>query len=164
MGIIIEDGSIVANANSYATVKQLEDYALLRGITLPNRSADRIRITILGADYTESFRKKYQGCKVSALQSMQFPREGVVIDGFDSPSDSIPFDLKLAQMQASIEYITTDMLPSTGKNIKREKVDVIDITYQDGDGALTAPSFPKVDQYLDALLKSNISGTVIPVR
>ena len=39
MALIIENGTIVANANSYATVAELRGYAALRGATVPTDDA-----------------------------------------------------------------------------------------------------------------------------
>jgi len=166
VNIVVEDGSVVANANSYVTTAELEAFALARQYTLPVDSSDKNALIIKAADYTEAFRKRFQGVKTTSAQPLQWPRVGVYVDGFAIVSTTIPNDLKFAQMQAAIEYNTTDMLPATGANIKREKVDVIEIEYQDGDGSLTAPSFPKVDQYLDALLKAGGIGTMLvtPIR
>lgn len=164
--IILEDGTQIANSNSYITIEELDEYAMARGCEIPTTKPERTALIIKAADYTESFRKRYQGTKVASTQSMQFPRVGVYVDGFIVDSDVIPTDLKKAQMQAALEYIEADMLPATGQNIKSEKVDVIEIVYQDGDGSLTAPSFPKVDQYLEALLSNSGLGSllVVPVR
>lgn len=163
--IVIEDGSIVAGSNSYITIEELDDYAMARGCDIPIEKPERVALIIRAADYTESFRRKFQGTKVSGDQSMQWPRVNVWVDGFTVASDAIPVDLKKAQLQAAIEYIDFDMLPTTEQNIKKEKVDVIEVEYQDGDGSLTAPTFPKVDQYLEALLKRGGFGLLVqPIR
>ena len=166
MTIIVEDGSNVANANSYVSVSDLESFAALRGYTLPATTAEKEVLLIKGSDYTESFRAKYQGQKTYSDQSLQWPREPVIIDGYQIGSTSIPSDLKNAQMQAAIEVSLSggDIQPNTGKNIKKEKVDVIEVEYQDGGGALYAPTYPKVDTYIDPLIKAGGGLLVEPIR
>lgn len=166
MAIIVEDGTNIPNANSYVTVAELDNFALLRGYTLPVLEADREVLLIKGTDYTESFRSSFQGQKTYSDQSLQWPRQPVYIDGYPISGASIPNDLKNAQMQAAIEVNLSggDIQPNTGKNIKKEKVDVIEVEYQDGSGALYAPTYPKVDTYIDPLLKVGGGLLVEPIR
>lgn len=166
MTIIVEDGSNIPNANSYVTVAELDSFASLRGYTLPTTETDKEVLLIKGTDYTESFRARYQGYKTYPDQSIQFPRNQVYIDGYPVANNTIPQDLKNAQMQAAIETSLSggDIQPNTGKNIKKEKVDVIEVEYQDNNGALYAPTYPKVDTYLEPLLKVGGGLLVEPIR
>lgn len=163
--IIVEDGSIVANANSYNTVAELDAFALLRGVTLPSTTAEKEVLLIQGTDYTETFWNRFQGSLVSEVQVLQFPRNNVSVNGFRVAATTIPQTLKNAQLQASIESNIEELTPNTGQNIKKEKVDVIEVTYQDGTGSLYAPTFPKVDKYLDPLLKNSGNALLLsPIR
>ena len=165
MTIIEEDGTIVANANSYVSVTELDAFALLRGVTLPVLEADKEVLLIQGTDYTENFWSRYQGSLVSEVQVLQFPRIGVSVNGFQVASNAIPQTLKNAQMQAAIESNTTSLTTNTGQNIKMEKVDVIEVEYQDGTGSLYQPTFPKVDAYLDKLFKNGGNPFLVnPIR
>ena len=157
MALVVEDGTIVAVANTYVTVAELDSFAALRGVTLPATEPEKEVLIIKAADYIESFRDRFQGSKVSQSQPMQWPRYDVTIDGFEIASDEIPQDLKTAQLQAAIEVNAgADLQEPTGKAIKREKVDVIEVEYEAG-GSTVAQSFPAVDASLDALL-SNAGG------
>ena len=164
MALIIEDGTIVANANSYVTVAELDAFAALRGVTLPTLEADKEVLLISGTDYTETFWDRYQSNTVDQTQVLQFPRLNVWVNGFSVPSNSIPQTLKNAQMQAAIESISGSLTPNTGKNIKKEKVDVIEVEYQDGTGSLYAPTFPNVDKYLKPLLQLGGGLLTSPIR
>lgn len=161
MALIVEDGSIVANANTYIDEAFLQDYANLRGLELPPISSDVEVLIIKGADYVESFRDQFKGSKVSSTQSMQWPRQNVTIDGFSFPSDQIPGELKNAQAQAAIEINQgADLQANQGQTVKREKVDVIEVEYMDGSSQ--SVNYPKVDSYLDSLLnRSGNSGSIL---
>ena len=159
MAIIIEDGTIVAGANSYASEAELTAFAAERGATLTG-AADVLLIKAM--DYVESFRKAFQGSKVDAAQPLQWPRSGAYVDGYPIPTTEIPVDLKRAQMQAAIESDSTDLNPNTGQAVKREKVDVIEVEYESG-GANQAPTFRKVDAYLEPLLSSGYSTITLGV-
>jgi hypothetical protein len=157
MAIIVEDGTGTnPAANSYVSVTDLTDFATLRGITF---TGDEEVLLINAMDYVEAVRDDFKGSKTSSTQPLQWPREGVWIDNYAIDSDVIPQELKNAQMQAAIETDSQDLSPNTGQNIKSEKVDVLEVVYQDGDGSLTAPNFPKVDAYLDPISKTS-SGMI----
>ena len=166
MTIVVESGAgDNPAANSYVTVAELDSFAALRGVTLPTLEADKEVLLIQGTDYTEGFWNRFQGDTVSQDQPLQFPRSGVSVNGFSVDSDAIPQSLKNAQMQAAIESNSEELNPNTGQNVKMEKVDVIEVEYQDGNGSLYAPTFPRVDAYLDKLLKNGGNFLLVnPIR
>jgi len=163
MTVIVEDGTgSNPNANSYADETELGTFAASRGVTL---SGDPTELLIKAMDYVEAYRDQFQGSKVQQVQPLQWPRATVYVDGFQIGSDEIPVDLKRSQMQAAIETDTADLAPNQGQAVKREKVDVLEVEYEQG-GALVSPTFPKVDAYLDPLLSTKASGFIRfePVR
>ena len=154
MALIIEDGSNVTNANSYATVVEIKAFAEARGFTLPTDDLEIEKLAIKATDYLESFRKRYQGTRTNTTQSLQWPRLGVVIDDIEYvEGDSIPVELKNAQMMATIEANKTDLLKNDKQALKKKKVDVIEYEYQDGTSSVSK-GFSKVDVYLEPLLKA----------
>ena len=155
--LIVEDGSIVAGANTYIDVAYLQSFADLRGVTLPANSTDIETLIIKSADYVEAFRERFKGSKIEYTQPMQWPRQNVTVDGFSVPGDSIPTELQESQAQAALESNTgQDLSPSIVQNIKRKKIDVLETEYfGPQDGVSSQPTFPKVDAYLDPLLDSS---------
>lgn len=97
MPLVVEDGTIVANANSYVDLSFLTAFATARGLSLPVGSTAQEQFAIQAMDYLESIR--YQGSKVDATQSLQWPRKDVSIDDTDFAEDAIPTELKYAQCQ-----------------------------------------------------------------
>lgn len=153
MPLIIEDGSIVPNANSYVTLQEIKDYADARGFAYPDDTKLE-QNTILSTDYLQS--KCYQGYQVSpSTQSLLWPREDVYIYGELQASDSIPSQLKNAQIElalaASNETLLTDGSQS-GDNVKREKTDMIETEYYEG-GKSSVFTSQRVNSYLQLLLK-----------
>ncbi len=145
MTITVEDGSIVEDANSYATETELSDYATARGVTL---SGDTEQLLIQAMDYIEA--QSFKGAKYTQDQELQWPRSGVKIDGFSIGTDEIPKDLKKAQMAVAVaidEGNSPDAVITSG--IKMEKVDVIEIEYQDN--AITNSIDPKINNLLKKL-------------
>ena len=131
MALIIEDGSNVANANSYVTLTEVRAYALARGVTLSIIDSDVEVLVIKAMDYLESLRNKYQGTKTYTDQALQWPRENVYIDGILQANDSIPELLKDAECRAVMEINNEiDLLPTeTGLGIKKEVVGPIEMEY-----------------------------------
>lgn len=163
MALIIEDGTGVTNANSYETLVNIRAFATARGETLPTDDTELEALVIDAMDYIESFRSRFKGSKVSPTQPLQFPRNNVVIEGYNYPSNEIPNDLKKALAQAVIEANSTDLQPNTAQAIKRERVDVIEVEYQDSTSADVV--FFKILNYLEVLLNTGSdSGFVRVVR
>ena len=82
MTLIVEDGSIVENANSYVSVDDARTFASLRGVTLPASDAEVEVLLIKATDFIEAQRLRFQGSKVNQDQALQWPRTGVYVDGF----------------------------------------------------------------------------------
>jgi hypothetical protein len=155
MALTVEDGSGVTGANSYVTVDYIKAFCLARGLVLPTPDSAIEVFAVQAFDYVESYRTRYQGSKTDSAQRTQFPRTGVVIDGYYLPSGEIPAELKDAQCQATFEASETDLMPNSTSGIKKEKVDVLEVEYQDAPGGVAAsPSFPKVDNLLSSLFNS----------
>lgn len=83
MTIIVEDGSNVANANSYLSLADIRTYSLNRGITLPALDTDLEPMVFKSMDYIESVASDYQGTPTYTApdytpQSLQFPRSAIL--------------------------------------------------------------------------------------
>lgn len=162
MALIVEDGSIVVGANSYVSAAEIAAYAAARGIVLPDDGVDALAVEAF--DYIESFGPKFAGEKVTPNQRTQWPRKGVVVDGYYLPLNEIPWQLKNAQIQAAIEASTTELFSNPSSGVKREKIDVIEVEYQDGDSQTGGiASLPRVESFL-SLLFGRSGGRVRVVR
>lgn len=155
MALIVEDGSIVIGANSYVSIIEIRAYCEARGIELPTAEADVEVMAQLAFDYIESFRARYKGKTTTENQRTAWPRTGVVIDCYTLPSNEIPWQLKEAQCQATGEALEADLMPNSSAAVKREKVDVLEVEYQDSVADGVPPSFPKIESKLSMLLASS---------
>jgi hypothetical protein len=156
MALIIENGSLVENATSFVTVDAARAFAEARAATLPAADGDVETLLIQAMDLLEGLRDSFKGSKVDpATQALQWPRQDVVIDGWEVPTDHIPKELIAAQCQLAIEANLTDLAPTgDGRDVIREKVDVLETEYAPGSGGVAQPYFPKVQALLAPLLKS----------
>ena len=98
MALIIENGTVVANANSYDTLANAQAFLDLIGL---NDTAIDEPSMIRAYYYVNSFENQYQGQRVSIDQTGSFPRSGVVINGFPLPQTTIPPQLIQAQAYAA---------------------------------------------------------------
>jgi len=98
--LIVEDGSVVSGANSYATTQEAIDYFLERGMIVDITDADMIMSTEF-LDVT--FGGRYKGKMLqSNTQSLLFPRTSFYdTNGRLIEAGVIPKELKITQFQAA---------------------------------------------------------------
>lgn len=98
MALVIEDGTRPANATSYTTVAEYNAFLDARYIARVAISDAQAEAYILRAmDYFET--KEFNGSKASESQSLQWPRNGIVIDGWAKDGDEIPQEVKNSIME-----------------------------------------------------------------
>jgi len=154
MALIIEDGTQVANSNSFVSDAEYTTYAALKGLTVGATAQLREIDLLAGIDYLLGQEGSLQGYRVSSTQAMFFPRTDVSLYGWVIQSDSIPENIKNAQMEAAAYSTSGALLSNTeSTNTQSEKVDVLEVTYFKG-GSRSNVNLQRVDIYLQPLLKS----------
>jgi len=155
MALIVEDGSIVANANSYVDLTFARAYATARGFDLPAVDVDLEALLLRAVDYLEAKRAKFQGTKTEPLtQTMQWPRYNVEIDCSNIDSDYIPVELKNAQSQLAVELNSgVDIQPTkeAGSFVIEDTVGPLTTIYSEKIGIGSQPSISSVDSLLAPL-------------
>lgn len=167
MALTIEDGSIVANADSFATVAQLQAYATARGLELPATDAEKEILLRNAADYLNGLESRFKGTRVEASQALCWPRENVYL--FNSTTvfadDEIPALLIAAQCQLAYDSILNELQPvGSGQEVTKEKIDVIEVEYNPNGNGSVIPEFNKAMSILDPLFKSGGGFTLRTVR
>jgi hypothetical protein len=123
--IIVENGTVVAGANSYVSEADLTAYASDRGLTL---TAATDVLIIKAMDYIESL--SFIGDKHTEAQPLQWPRDEVYIDRYYIERETIPKELKNGVYTAALAIdAELDPLRIIERATKREKVDVIEVEY-----------------------------------
>lgn len=125
MALAIEDGSVVANANSFISVTDAQALADDFGITLDAVDAEKnLKIAYRWLITQE---RTLQGGRVGTVQTGVYPRYPVELRGVELDSDAIPSELKEAQVWAAYAQETASILApaveGTSGAIKREKLD-----------------------------------------
>jgi hypothetical protein len=183
MTLIVEDGTGVANANSYISVADARTYASARGTTLPSDDSAVEALILQGMSYIEAQRARFQGSKTytgvvgfhdddwfpiplppdvntHAAQALQWPRYDVYIDDIPLSGSAIPVELVSALAQCAVEISSGNDLQAntTGTPVKIEKVDVIETQYMTPAEMNTtgfSASYPKVESLLQPLYSSS---------
>lgn len=130
MALVIEDGTGVAEANSYVTEAEIVAYALSRGVVIPADKAEVNAIKAMDYFFTLCLTGElaYPG-----VQFTLFPRRGLV-EGDTDPDAvlTIPAMVKLAQMQLAMDaFGGVDLTPSRNAEpaLKRRKTGPLEREY-----------------------------------
>jgi len=185
--LTIEDGSIVANANSYVTDAEVIAYASSLGYAYNADSVVRCQQILQAMRYVEAFSKQFAGVRTSVrtgatpCQSLSFPRSGVCIDGCIVGINEIPEALKYAVLQTVVEIEKGTALwpqPVTETTItgaiKKKRLGPLvkeyhaPMTTSSGNDTRANPNAPimiaEVSQYLNCLFGSGASGAFLRTR
>ena len=132
MALTTEDGSIVANSDTYVSRADYITYAVNRGITISDNAATDVQL-LQAAEYIDRHEDNLKGDLVERDQSMAFPRSGLTIDGWYWGSDEIPRQVILCQLAFALDINAGMDLYNRPKNpnlIKKStKIDVIETEY-----------------------------------
>jgi hypothetical protein len=169
---IPEDGTGLANANSYVVLAFADQYFLDRAVTTWT-GADAIKQSALvrATDYVEGrFGPKFLGCSFSETQSLFFP----TASGLTNPTTGvlIPDPLPVKLLKAICEYamraLTVTLAPdpttdATGQRVQAtvEQVGPIQesITYAPGGTIFVFKPYPAADMLLKGLYRTT-GGTL----
>tara|TARA_R110000796_G_scaffold148262_3_gene265114 strand:- start:2970 stop:3461 length:492 start_codon:yes stop_codon:yes gene_type:complete len=161
MTLIVEDGTIVLGANTYVSDANYQSYATARGYTIGATEQLREIELTKAIDYLESMRDRYKGTKVQRDQPLQFPRVSLFIDGYQTDSNTIPEELKKAQMELAFLSISFNLSPSgTYQNVQSQQLGTLSVSYFNG-GSYNNVQLDSVKQFLKALLKNSYGNTAV---
>ena len=137
MALVIEDGTTPANATSYSTVVEYNAFLDARYIARVAISDAQAEAYILRAmDYFESL--EFIGQKANESQSLQWPRNGVTIDGWVKDGNEIPQEVKdsILELGYAFEqgYGASDPV---SRETQSESVGSLSVTYKAGSAGRT---------------------------
>lgn len=125
MPLIVETGQIIPGADSYISLADARALADKYGLVLPADDTEAEAALRNGAGYIGLQESQMCGTRVSATQSLAYPRQNVTLYGFPVASDSIPSQIIQAQVIAAVEYGKgTDVRASSdGRATSMERVE-----------------------------------------
>lgn len=166
MALVIEDGTIVANATSYVTVDECKAYAATRGLALPSTDPAIEVLLVLACDFLQALEPRFKGARVDTNQELAWPRQLVFVYDYPEPlpSITIPKILKQAQCQLACDAKQYDLLPTgEGRQVIMKQVDVLVTQWSDTKASTIQPVFTKAMGILQPLLRSTAVLSTIRV-
>ena len=128
MALVVEDGTGLANADSYQSLVDARANANALGLNLPAGEVDAEVALRNGARYADRYERRFSGSRLVDTQALAYPRkDSYRCFGNNSivvASDAIPNEMIMAQVFAAVEYGKgTDVMPvNDGKSIASNEV------------------------------------------
>ena len=171
MALIVEDGSVVAGAESYASVSYADTYWSNRSTspyaatwaaatTAQKESALRMATQYIDTTYY------WDGYSAYSDQELAWPRNDLYDDqGYAVYIDTIPEALKKATAEGAARALSGELLPDsvgTGGEIIRKKLGPMEIEYAPIDNSAVGVSYKAILNLLRPFITGN--GSVNLVR
>ena len=174
MALILEDGTGVANANSYVSQADVNAYVTQYipasdAVWTLIATGDKDNWIIQGTEIVElTYRARFRGSKGTKAQALYFPAVGVTLasSGYALDSDVVPTDLTDAVAYASVRLSEGKIFfgdKDDSSTIKREKLKAgsVEIDTEYANTANGVQVFPKIETLLSDLLKAGSSQVSI---
>lgn len=161
MPLIVETGAIVPNADSYISLVDARALAANYGLELPADDTDAEVALRNGATYVGLSETQMCGRRVSAEQSLAYPRTGVTLNGFPVANNVIPKQVILAQVIAAVTYGTgTEVRAnSDGRSVQTERVEgTVTVTYFNNGNSGATTAITAADDALRPLLCGSLNN------
>jgi len=159
--LIVEDGTIVANADAYATLVYIADYHEKLGnaawAALANDATREGYVRKATAYMTQMYIERWKGYRVISIQSLDWPRAWVelpasVFGGYVD-QNTIPNEVKNACAELALKAKADDLMPDQTQNVKEEIVGPITIKYSEFSPQMVR--YSSIDAMLSPYLNSN---------
>lgn len=171
MALIVEDGTGLANAESYASVAETDTYHSDRGEVdwAALTTAEKEQALRRATDFmVQSYRQRWLGYRRTSTQRLDWPRSDVPIN--DGPggygtwpyyvSDTIvPAEVKSACAELALRAAAGPLLTDTGRETVSESVGELSVTYRAG--AARQTGYESVERALRPYLRSGPSTIAI---
>ena len=161
MALVVETGAIVPGADSYVSLANARALAASYGLALPADDTEAEAALRNGAVYVGLQEPSMCGRRVSASQSLAYPRQGVSLYGFALASDVIPPQIVHAQVAAAVEYGEgTDVRASSdGRVTESERVEgAVTVSYFNNGATGSTTTITAAMDALRPLLCGSVNG------
>ena len=178
--VVVEDGSVVANANAYISVADSDAYFDDRGNVAWTEAADDAKASALirAADFmVQRYRSRWKGVRKSSDQTLDWPRSVVIreevldtanyvlpeldqLDSYIIENNVVPEDIRRANAELAVRALASELSPDLTRSddVKMEKVDVVQVHYKDR--ARPSPTYQAVEDALRVYFRDPSSVTI----
>lgn len=175
MAFTVEDGSIVAGANSLADVAYADTFHADRGdVRWTGDTSAKQAALIRATDWLEKrFAAQFKGQRVDAAQALSWPRLYAVVHGFELGSDLVPVAIKNAVATYALRALArADIAPDPAlgggsgavieKTLKAGPAEITTKFAEPGDtpGDEAIPRIPEGDRWLTGYLMGSSGGGI----
>lgn len=161
MTIIVEDGTLVAGAESFCTVAFADAYHQTRGNAAWDALDDiddKEPALRKATDYMEQmYRMRWKGFRISSLQALSWPRADVEVE--DGPYRNtvainiVPKEVKNACAEFALRSLSEDLAPDLTQTVSSETVGPIKVDYEQG--SQEGVRYRAIDALLSIYLKGS---------
>lgn len=166
MALVVEDGSVVAGANTYVSEAYADSYFEARNSSeWAALSTEQKEAALLYATSWVDSRYSWPGTIVSDSQALSWPRLGAYdVDLRSIPSTSIPSALLSAVCEAALAHIAAVLneVRERGGGLAYAKVDVLEVSYFRG--AAAGRTFPYIDSIVSKIAGPFSNGILTTYR
>ena len=170
MSLIVEDGTGMANAESYISVVDADTYHANLGNTAWASLTTTVKEQLLrkATNYmVQVYRSAWAGIRINDTQSLDFPRylvpkydNGAMYSYYDEKS--VPKEVKDACCEFALKANAGSLAPDLDRLTKREKVGVLEVEYDNAKG-LPYVQYRAMDNLLYPLLKPTTGSPATPL-
>jgi len=153
MTLITEDGTGLANAESYISVADADARHAALGNTAwasLSTAAKEQALRKAAAYMTQRFRQRWKGTRLLRAQALDWPRYGVCLDSYPVDTDVVPTDIANACADLALKASTETLNADLERGIVREKVGPLETEYDPYSSQ--AKRYPAIDGMLSPYL------------
>lgn len=153
MALIVETGSGLTNSESYASEAYADAYHENRGNAAWDGVADKEAALRKATDYmVQRYNGLWQGLRVNSTQALDWPRVGVIANGYYVLSSIVPAQVANACAELALRSLSGPLLADLTRAKTRTKIDAIEVEYDKNSDEQTR--FVAVDAMLKPLMCS----------
>ena len=157
MSLVVEDGTGLETANTYATIAEADSYHSDRGNSAWTEATEpaKTEALILATEYLDArYYFRWKGFKKREKQALEWPRTWVYDrNGWLFASDKVPDRLKDAAAEAALKALTETLFPDITRDDMARRVTVGPITTEYKQSAPATKQYTKVDRLLRGLVQ-----------
>lgn len=125
MTLLVEDGTNVAGAESYASVAQADTRLAALGFTTwaPLLEVEKEAALRRATNYmTQEFRSRWKGTRANEDQALDWPRTDVEVEDVAVASNIVPLEVRNTNIDLAIKAAAGDLNPDTTPRVIRERI------------------------------------------
>lgn len=130
MALVVEDGTGLANAESYISVAAASArHTSLGNLAWATAASDTIREQALrrAAAYMEqAYRERWRGTRLLRAQALSWPRYGAMADGYPIDSNIVPADVAAVNADLALRALSDDLNADLERGVLRKKLGPIE--------------------------------------